>query len=425
MDKYVTLVEQHIIKKSHPSYKEIIKSCETSKKLYNSAIYFTRQNYFETKKFEHSLSILDQTLKKDDEVKKHYYGLPTKVSQQTLKIADQNWKSYHGLMKYYLKQENKNYKIERPSFPKYIKNNTFMLQYNRQSISKKSFYSEGLIKLSGNDTLRIKPQNIKLFEDIKVVRLIPKNKRIVVEVIYEKRINKKNNLKKNKVLGIDIGVDNLATCTTNIGDPFIINGKPLKSINQFYNKKKAFYSSSLPGKQKTSNRISQLTNKRNSKIKDYMHKSSRHIINYCLTNNIGRIIIGNNKGWKQKVNLGKRTNQKFVSIPFKMFIDMLKYKGKLEDIEVIIQEEAYTSKCSFIDHEHIKKHKTYSGKRVKRGLFKTKEGYLINADVNGSFNIVEKWRRKSKKVVPNFQPWKEGIEGFVVNPLRKTVDINC
>ena len=420
----ITLTEQHTVKPSHPAYNELKEVCIASKKVYNCANYLVRQTFFQTKMYKHSLPILDSTIKKDEESSQHYYRLPTKVSQQTLKLLDQSWKSFHGITKWYYKQKEKGVQVNKPSFPKYVKKDLYMAQYTIQSISKKFFDKEGVIKLSKIENLKIKSPNIKKFLDIKVVRIIPKNNRFIVEVIYEKEVKENPKLRKGRVLGIDIGLSNLATCVSNVGDPFIINGKPAKSINQFYNKKKARLQSQLPNKQSWSNKLSQLTNKRNNKIKDYLHNSSREIISYCLTNNIGRIIIGHNKGWKQNIKLGKKTNQNFVSIPFNTFISMIEYKALLEGIEVIIQEEAHTSKCSFIDHEQIRHHKKYSGKRVHRGMFKTKEGILINADVNGAYNIVEKWRRKTKKVVPNFQPWKDGIEGFVVSPLRKTVDFN-
>ena len=215
------------------------------------------------------------------------------------------------------------------------------------------------------------------------------------------------------VAGIDIGLNNLAAVTSNVKDfqPIVVNGKPLKKINAYYHKKCSVLQSKLPKKQKTSSIIRKITNKRNFKIDDYLHKASRLVINYLAANQIGTLVIGHNDKWKQSINLGKRNNQNFVSIPFNRFISMLKYKAELIGIKVIITEESYTSKCSFIDSEPLSKQSEYKGKRVKRGLFRSQSGILINADCNGSGNIV-------RKVVPN--AFVEAIQGVVVPPVSIT-----
>ena len=195
---------------------------------------------------------------------------------------------------------------------------------------------------------------------------------------------------------IDLGLNNLATVGSNVVKPFIINGKPLKSINQYWNKEKARLQSHLKGNKKTSKRIESITNKRNNKVKDYLHKSSRKIVNFLVSNNISTLIIGYNEEWKQNINLGRTNNQTFVNIPFYTFIQQLEYKCKLEGINFLITEESYTSKCSFLDNESVEKHESYLGKRIKRGLLRSAEGKLINADLNGSLNIL-------KKVVGEFQ----------------------
>ena len=184
--------------------------------------------------------------------------------------------------------------------------------------------------------------------------------------------------------------------SSNVVKPFSINGKPLKSINQYYDKEKARLQAHLKCNKKTSKRINSITNIRNNKVKDYLHKSSREIVNFLVSNNISTLIIGYNEEWKQNINLGRTNNQSFVNIPFYTFINQLDYKCKLEGINVILTEESYTSKCSFLDNESIEKHESYLGKRIKRGLFKSAEGKLINADLNGSLNIL-------KKVVGEFE----------------------
>jgi putative transposase len=192
--------------------------------------------------------------------------------------------------------------------------------------------------------------------------------------------------------------------------PIILNGKPCKSINQYYNKKIAFFKSILTTEnKKISTRVLNLTLKRDNKIKDYLHKSSRYIVNHLISNQINTLIIGKNKEWKKEINIGKRNNQNFVQLPHSIFISMLEYKCKLLGIRVIITEESYTSKCSFLDNEAICKHSNYLGKKVKRGLFKSFQGKYINADLNGSLNIL-------KKVVPN-TIYSNGIEVIVVSPV--------
>ena len=226
---------------------------------------------------------------------------------------------------------------------------------------------------------------------------------------------KENEIKKDnkKYYSIDLGINNLMTITSNTGlNPSIVNGRPLKSMNQYFNKSKAFYQSELKKKQKKqkfSRNLEKLTLKRENKMNDYLHKSSKFLIDSCLKNDINTIIIGYNKFWKQKVKMGKKTNQSFVSIPFYRLIEFISYKAKLEGINVILNEESYTSKCSFLDLEDVKKHENYQGKRVKRGLFKSSKGILINADVNASYNIM-------RKVVPNL--FKDGIEGVSAHPVK-------
>jgi putative transposase len=195
----------------------------------------------------------------------------------------------------------------------------------------------------------------------------------------------------------------------------LINGKPLKAINQFYNKTKAKLQAQLKGKAQTSKRIQRLTNKRNNQVDNYLHQASRWIINYLDKRGISKLIVGKNPLWKQSINIGKKNNQTFLSIPHCKFIDMLIYKGKLKGIEVICVEESYTSLASFLDLDVIptytKNDKTkysFSGKRISRGLYKSKSGKKISSDVNGSYNIL-------RKVIST--AFGQGIEGVVVRPI--------
>ena len=194
-------------------------------------------------------------------------------------------------------------------------------------------------------------------------------------------------------MSIDIGVNNFSTCYNNLGlKPLIINGKIIKSINQYYNKKKSEIQNQLIKNHNkyTSNRLNNLTLKRNNKINDYLHKSSRFIVNYCRDNDISNIVVGYNKEWKQEINIGKRNNQNFVQIPHQKLIYNINYKGILDGTTLKKNEESYTSKCSALDLEPVMKHENYMGKRKHRGLFVSSNGTKINADLNGTLNILRK-----------------------------------
>ncbi|NES68659.1 MAG: IS200/IS605 family element transposase accessory protein TnpB [Okeania sp. SIO2D1] len=289
-----------------------------------------------------------------------------------------------------------------------------MTIYPAQAISKKSL-KKGLLEPSGTNI----SIPTKIPGKVNEIRLVPRNGYYIFEAVYEVESGKP--IDNNRVAAIDLGLSNLATVSSNVKEfqPFIINGKPLKSINQFYNKKKGELQSQLQKqdeKRFNSNKINKLTRKRNFKVETYLHQASRIIINNLRENQIGTLVIGNNQKWKQEVNLGKKNNQNFVQIPHHKFIEQLKYKADKVGIKVIINEESYTSKASFLDLDNIPnysqgvKHK-FSGQRIKRGLYKSKNGLLINADLNGSYNIL-------RKAVPN--AIADGIEGLGVIPFRIT-----
>ena len=398
------LVEQHIIKKNDDRYKILDEVCFKSKNLYNAALYEIRQHFFNTKQFLNWFSIdkMFKEKKQDD-----YYSLPCKVSQQTLKLLNQNFKSFFSLLK------KKNY-TKKKSIPKYLDKSKgrFVTIYTNQAISKKELRN-GIIQLSGTG-FKIKTKVDG--NSINQVRIVPKNSYYKVEVIYD--VEEIEELEDNDIYAaIDLGVNNLATVSFNDSKPFIINGKPLKSINQFYNKRKAELQSKLSGNRKTSNKINSITRKRNNKIKNYLHKASRCIVNHLVSNNVNTLIIGKNDNWKQETNIGKKNNQNFVSIPHSQFVEMISYKCKLVGIAVMMTEESYTSKCSFIDNEEMKHHEAYKGKRIKRGLFRTNEGKLINADLNGSLNIM-------RKVIGEFQYPIEVCSTPLVKTMFDTIKLN-
>ena len=369
------LTERHVIKNN----KELDEICFKSKNLYNKALYLVRQHYFNTKEYINFFKVNQLMINSKDV---DYYSLPSRVSNQTLRLLDRNFKSFFNLLK---KKRSGSY--DKPiKIPKYLeKEGRYITIFIKDSISKK-YLKKGLIKLSTLDILI--PTKVKESELVEV-RVLPRNNHNVVEIVYKVE-DKEVKVDNNRYASVDLGINNLMTVSSNVTKPFIINGKSLKSINQFWNKEKARLQSLLKGNKKTSKRIQSITNKRNNKIIDYLHKSSRELVNYLVSNNISTLIVGYNEEWKKDVNLGKRNNQSFVNIPFYTLIKQLKYKCKLEGINFILTEESYTSKCSFLDNEEVCKHDKYLGERINRGLFKSKEGKLINADLNGSLNILKK-----------------------------------
>ena len=367
------LTERHIIKKTNPLYSELDNLCFLSKNLYNSALYTVRQYYFENKKYLSWVNI-NNNFVKDKQI--DYYALPCKVSQQTLKMVDQNMKSFFNAIKA---------KKSKAKLPKYLDKakGRFLVTYTNQAIGKKALQN-GYIELSKTN-IKIKTK----VKNVKQVRIVPQNNFIVVEVLYEVK-PKPHDKSKEMYCGIDFGLNNLMTCSFQNDSPLIINGKPLKSINWHYNKEKSRLQSLLDGRKKTSKRIQNITLKRNNRINDYLHKTTKIFVNYLVSKEINNVVIGYNKEWKQGINIGRVNNQNFVGIPYYKLLNMITYKCEMEGISVIVTEESYTSKCSFLDDEDICKHEEYYGKRIKRGLYKASDGRLINADVNGALNILKK-----------------------------------
>ena len=251
-------------------------------------------------------------------------------------------------------------------------------------------------------------------EDFRQIQIVPCGSCYKISIVYRKELvaDMESN---NNYVAIDLGVDNLATLTNNIGlQPIVINGKTIKSINQYYNKKLSKLKSYVGNK--SSNRIKNLSVKRNNIINTHFHRISRYIINYCIQHNIKSIVIGKNERWKQKSKMNKRSNQKFIHVPFETLISQLTYKGEDVGIKVITVKEQYTSKSSFIDNDPLPTKMgiyEFNGKRIKRGLYKSKNGLLINADVNGSYNIL-------RKCNPQFN-YDERIEGISLYPVRVNI----
>ena len=368
-------VERHIVKNSQ----EIDNLCCLSKNLYNYATYCMRQYFIHTGNMLSEYELTGKLAKRDQV---DYRALPAQTSQQIIKLLFKNWKSFFKANKDY-KRNPKKYK-GRPKLPKYkdkVKGRNVVLFTGQQCRLKGGFvhFPKGILK-----PLRTNVDNVIQ------VRLVPQATCYIIEVVYKKEIQVYENLKKENMLGIDLGVNNLATCMNNVGKrPFIINGKPVKSINQYSNKLKAKFMSYVNNKG-TSKNIKRVLLRRNNKIQDYMHKASRTIVDYCIKHDIGTIVIGLNSDWKQELQTGKVNNQNFVSIPFKTLIEQIQYKAEEVGINVIITEESYTSKIDHFAFEIMKHHDKYLGKRVKRGCFQSSTHKLLNADVNGAIGIMRK-----------------------------------
>lgn len=364
--------------------------------------------YFDKNNRKCNYDFLDFILKDSDCFKE----LGSNSSQQTLRSLINNWNSFFEGIKEYKKNPNKF--LGRPKIPKYknIKNGKYPLYLcnNQFRIENGYLYFAWIPLKAFNNTFKINiPENNKLIQ----LRFIPRNNIYIMELVYEKEILDTNDSEEpSRICGIDLGVNNFVTMTNNIGlKPIIINGKIIKSINQFYNKKLAYYKSILKkiNNKDWSSKLDKLTIKRNNKIKYYMHCTSKRIIEYCINNKIDTIIIGNNPEWKQNSVMRKKVNQTFVQIPYENFIKMIIYKAENVGIKVIITEESYTSGTSFLDRELPIKENYNKNRRIVRGLFKTNSGRLINSDVNGSLQII-------KKVISNAFMGYE-IEGLDLTPL--------
>ena len=304
-----------------------------------------------------------------------------------------------------------------PRIPKYKpKNGQFQIAFEKKQI----ISSNGMLSLPQITGVQVKPRYASPTTLISV-RIIPKGIGYVVEIIYSKRVPSTLKQTPVNIVGIDIGLTNLITMVNNIGKkPIAIKGGVVKSINHYYNKERSRLQSEYTRQKiKIGKKMKKLADKRNRKVDSYFHEASRCIINWCDKNDIDTIVIGRNKNWKHRIKLGKRINQNFVSVPFDRLIHMIQYKAQDVGIRVLLPREDYTSKSSFLDGESVTRHLKYSGERISRGLYCSKNGILINSDVNGAYNII-------KKAVPNVFSQREtvdGIKGVWLHPVRwKAID---
>jgi putative transposase len=390
-----------------------------SARLYNEGLYNVRQYFFNNNNYLNygkNYHVCKTSI--------NYKMLLTDIAQQTLRLVERNFKSFFAL----LKMKNAGKYSDRVSPPKYKREKYGIIAVCGRSARIKNGYvlvgltTEFKNTFKPNETaLQFKlPKNIQATK-LQEIRIIPKfdGKEFEIEFVYKKEVQPPAILDTTKYLSIDCGVNNFATCfdSTN-GASFILNGKRLKSINHWYNQEKARLQGIYEHQKRDINtkRFIKLSKQRTDVINDFMNRSVKAITNYCVKNGIGNIVMGDFQDIKQGINNGKRNNQNFVCIPFGVFKRKLKSKCEQVGVTYAGHEESYTSKCSFLDNETIGHHDSYLGSRVKRGLFKTQTGVLVNADVNGSANILRKYLTSNNRL--GVLDSKRVSKGFVNNPSK-------
>lgn len=386
-------IEQQIIRKSHPLWNTIDKMCFNAKNLYNYANYIIRQEYLKSKTY-----IPYKKMNFNLKTHQQYKDCMSQPANCVLRLLDKNWKSFFEGLKNY--QKNPSKFLGRPQLPKYLKKNgryLWMIPNNICYFDKENNELKFHMKLLNKIKWKCRCQG-RLIQ----VRFVPRGCVYVMEIVSEIEVSDTVE-SDNRIVGIDLGINNLITASNNIGkQPFIINGRGLKSINQFYNKRRADLQSELKRRNNKdwSEKLDVITQKRFNRIKNYMHNASSYVIKWCVENQIDTLVVGHNDEWKQKVKLKRANNQNFTYIPYDMLIKQLTYKCENVGIRFIETEESYTSGTSFLDGELPCKENYNKNRRIKRGLFQSKKG-LINSDVNGSLQII-------RKVFPN--AFSYGIE---------------
>ncbi len=412
------VTQTNMIRHLHKREYEILRElCVYSNNLYNVALYNIRQYYFKEKKFLTYES--NYHVCKDNE---NYSMLQAGVSQQILKVADRSFKSFFNLIK---KARSGEYRFQDIKMPHYRKKGglfNLILSTNAITVKGRWLYlplSRDFKASHENCDIKIPfPTRINP-NTVKEVRIIPvsNGKAFKIQYVYEVDMEDQH-LDTDNSLAIDIGVDNLASCAPTNGTPFLMNGRAIKSINHFWNQKKSYLQSIADHQgMKMTKRISSITRKRNNQVKDCIRKTARYIINYCISNDIGAVVVGYTKDFKRSVEIGKVNNQNFVQIPYGDLRDTIRNLCERYNMQYLEVEESYTSKSSFLDKDPLPEYKaeqpytgSFSGKRIKRGLYRSADGSLVNADVNGACNIL----RKSKQ---NFD-FEELCRGLLASPLR-------
>jgi len=375
-----------VIKPRHNDFNACFNLATISKQLYNVGLYCFRQALFND-----DLFLTNKMVYQEMKQNENWNYLPKKICNQVWKQVCSAWSSWLKAINEYNKNPSK-FK-GRPSIPGYQKTLNKVV-YERGALGTRGLKKDEL-RLSQTDII-LNISSIK--GEIVEASILPKKNKFIIKITYKEEITK-NNLDFTKVAGMDLGLNNLVAVATNQADipHILVKGGALKSINQFWNKTLGQLKSMLPKGVFSSPKIEQLTNKRNAKIDDILHKTSRYVVDWLVEHEIGILIIGKNEQWKDSINLGKRNNQNFVQIPHARLIDLITYKFEQANGIIVVQEESYTSKASALDLDDLPKFRnssktivTFSGRRVKRGLYKSLQGILVNSDINGAINIIRK-----------------------------------
>ena len=408
--------KQNVKHLTSKQYRMLREMCSLSKAVYNESLYNIRQHWFEEGSY--LAYVANYPLMKTSD---NYIKLGARTAQQTMRYADASFKSFFGLIKLAKSGKYESWKVK---MPKYLpKDGLFKLCFAQAQIR------DGKFRVPTTQYLRKKyleqiwisiPPHIRN-KKIHQIHIIPKHngKFFEVRYMFDDDEPEKVEVNKSKALAVDLGVNNLATCVTNTGESFIIDGRKLKSINQWYNKKLARLSriKDKQGIKGWTNRQYLITRKRNNRVQDYVYCAAKKIVNYCVENKIGNVVVGYNDGFTDNPNLGRVNNQNFVMIPFGKLKSRIEYLCKQCGINYVEQEESYTSMASFFDNDKMPKWNprnpakaSFSGKRVKRGLYRTKSGKLVNADVNAALNILRKSNLTDLSVLQS--------RGYVNEPSR-------
>jgi putative transposase len=411
------LVERHVIRETDPRFALIDAAAFASKNLYNAANYLVRQSYIREGVYLRFAAVYHR-------IKGHeaYRALPRKVSNDVLRQLDRDWRAFFAARDAW--QTAPARFLGRPRLPRYKdkQRGRNLLIYDLQAISQRELRHGKVIPSQLGISVRTKQTNVKQ------ARIVPRKGYYVVEVVYE-REPVPAAVNPRLCAGVDIGLNNLAAITSSkVGFvPRIVNGRPVKSINQFYNKRKAELQRRL-GHPGTTAQMERLTARRTRRIDHYLHTASRRLIDLLVAESIGTLVIGQNPRWKQEANMGRRNNQNFVGVPHARFVKMLSYKAELVGIRVIVTEESYTSKASFLDADPLpvydaqrQESLVFSGRRVQRGLYRAADGRPINADVNGAYNILRKVLPDAFEAFGDVGSMGKGIAGAAVHPVRLPV----
>lgn len=403
------LTEKTIIGRSHPQWAECDRLTFLSKNLYNSCLYDVRQHYFATKKYKTWQAQRKDFVASDQS---DYRALPAKVAGETVMLAGRAFTSFFGVLKKKRGAEKKGSTIR---LPRYLDSKTGrqVLTFPKDTISPKS---QSAIDSRGRKlyhhtacTTSLRFEVVSRQESLDMIRIVPRGDHFVIECVYT--VDDKPLLEDNgRYASIDLGVNNLVTVVSNVAEPVVLGGGAIKSLNQYYNKKRAKLAGQLPKGVYWSRRMQQLTDKRERKLDWELHQVANQVVNHLVSNSVHTLVVGYNEGWKQDIRMGRRNNQSFVSIPFSRLVGLIRYRCERLGISFVVTEESYTSRCSALDGEGLGRHEDYAGRRVRRGLFEASDGRRLNADVNGAWNIL-------RKVVPDRR--LEGIEGLAIGPVCK------